>query len=160
VTNNVGTLFWKEEYFNHNDSKSLHMPDPPTTDTTTFCMWGVWELVEFLSWMTCMPKILLNCQGAKTMVELSVKSRSLHPVFGPAFTLYPLFQWYSQSKENLLNLSMKCWNSAFHAQGLKVANYNSCTGRSSENICSINGGAQEKGKTGWNSVYHQNCWEN
>jgi hypothetical protein len=30
-------------------------------------------------------------------------------------------------------------------------NYSSCIGRSS-------GGAQEKGKTGWNSVYHQNWW--
>ncbi len=30
--------------------------------------------------------------------------------------------------------------------------------RSSENICSSTGGAQEKGKTGWNSIYHQNWW--
>jgi len=28
------------------------------------------------------------------------------------------------------------------------------------NICSNSGGAQEKGKTGWNLVYHQNCWKN
>jgi hypothetical protein len=33
---------------------------------------------------------------------------------------YPLFQWYLQSKEILLNLSKKCWNSTFHAQGLRV----------------------------------------
>jgi hypothetical protein len=33
----------------------------------------------------------------------------------------------------------------------------SCTS-SSENICSSSGGAQEKGKTGYNSVYHQNWW--
>jgi hypothetical protein len=46
--------------------------------------------------------------SAETMIELSVKSPSLHPVFGPAFTLYPLFQRYPQSKENFLNLSMKC----------------------------------------------------
>ncbi len=37
-----------------------------------------------------------------------------------AFTLYPLFQWYPQSKEILLNLSMKCWNSVFNAQGSRV----------------------------------------
>jgi hypothetical protein len=37
-------------------------------------------------------------------IELLVKS---HPVFGPAFTPYPLFQWYPQSKEILLNLSMQ-----------------------------------------------------
>jgi hypothetical protein len=39
----------------------------------------------------------------------------LHPVFGPPFTPYPLFQWYPQSKDILLNLSMKCSNSAFNA---------------------------------------------
>ncbi len=44
----------------------------------------------------------------------------MHPVFGPAFTPYRLFQWYPQSKEILLNLSMKCWNSAFNAQGSRV----------------------------------------
>jgi hypothetical protein len=29
-------------------------------------------------------------------------------VFGPPFTTKPLFQWYSQSKEILLNLGMIC----------------------------------------------------
>jgi hypothetical protein len=33
---------------------------------------------------------------------------------------YPLFQWCPQSKEILLNLGMKCWNSAFNARGLRV----------------------------------------
>jgi hypothetical protein len=60
----------------------------------------------------------------------------------------PLFQWYPQSKDILINLSMKCWRTRFET------NYSSCTVRSSENICSD----QEKGKTGWNSVYHQNWW--
>ncbi len=31
-------------------------------------------------------------------------------------------------------------------------NYKTCSVRSSENMCSSSGGAQEKGKTGWNSV--------
>jgi hypothetical protein len=34
--------------------------------------------------------------------ELFVKSPCLHPVFGPAFTPYPLFQWYPQSKRNFI----------------------------------------------------------
>jgi hypothetical protein len=34
------------------------------------------------------------------------------------------------------NLTMKCWNSVFNAQGLRVPNYSSCTARFSENICS------------------------
>jgi hypothetical protein len=35
--------------------------------------------------------------------------------FGLLFTPYPFFQWYLQSKEILLNLSMKC--TPFNAQG-------------------------------------------
>ncbi len=31
-----------------------------------------------------------------------------------------IFQCYPQSKENLSNLGMKCWNSAFNAEGSRV----------------------------------------
>jgi hypothetical protein len=44
----------------------------------------------------------------------------MHLVFGPPFIPYPLFLWYPQSKENLLNLSMKCWNSASNKQGSRL----------------------------------------
>ncbi len=37
-----------------------------------------------------------------------------------SFTPYPVFMWYPQSKEILLNLSLKCWKSAFNAQGPRV----------------------------------------
>ncbi len=64
----------------------------------------------FLDWyMTC------------ETIELLVKS---HPVFGPAFTPYPLFQWYPQSKEILLNLR--------HAEASRVIIVVG-TGRSNEN---------------------------
>ncbi len=53
-------------------------------------------------------------------INVSVKSPSLSPPISSAFTHYPLFQWYPQSKKLLLNLSMKCWNSAFNAQGSRV----------------------------------------
>jgi len=55
----------------------------------------------------------------KNLIDLSVKSSSLspHPLW---FHPYPFFQWYSQSREVLLNLSMKCWNLAFNAQGWRV----------------------------------------
>jgi hypothetical protein len=33
---------------------------------------------------------------------------------------YPLFQWYLQRKEILLNLNMECWNLAFNAQGSRL----------------------------------------
>ncbi len=39
-----------------------------------------------------------------------MSSSCLHPVFGPLFTPYPLFEWGPQSKEVLLDLGMKCWN--------------------------------------------------
>ncbi len=40
-------------------------------------------------------------------------------------------QWYPQSNEILLNLNMKCSNSAFNTQGSRPPSYNSCTGRRS-----------------------------
>jgi hypothetical protein len=61
-------------------------------------------------------------------------TKVIHKVIIISFTLYTLFQWYLQSNEILLNLSMKCSSSAFNAQRLE-SNYNSCTSRSSENIC-------------------------
>jgi hypothetical protein len=36
------------------------------------------------------------------------KVTCLHPVFGPPFTPYPLFQWYPQSKDILINFSVNC----------------------------------------------------
>jgi hypothetical protein len=42
---------------------------------------------------------------------------------------------------------MKCWNLTFNAWGLRVIIIPTCTSKSSENICSNSGGAQEKGKT-------------
>jgi hypothetical protein len=50
-------------------------------------------------------------------IDLSRKSPCLHPLFHPP---YPFFQWYPQSNEILLNLNMKCWNSAFNAEGSSV----------------------------------------
>jgi hypothetical protein len=44
---------------------------------------------------------------------VSAESPCLHP--------YPLFQWYPQSNEILLNLSLKCWKSAFNAQGSRLS---------------------------------------
>jgi hypothetical protein len=52
-------------------------------------------------------------EGIKVMCKVTF---SFHPLFLFAFTPYPLFDWYSQRKEILLNLSTKCWNSAFNAQ--------------------------------------------
>jgi hypothetical protein len=42
------------------------------------------------------------------------------PCLWASFHPYPLFQRYLQSKDILINLSMKCWYSAFNAQGLRL----------------------------------------
>ncbi len=73
-------------------------------------------------------------------------------VWGSCHPPIPSFSGIRKVKDILLSLSMKCWNSAFNAQKFET-NYSSCTVR---NICSSSGGALEKGKTGWNSIYHQN----
>jgi hypothetical protein len=76
-------------------------------------------------------------------LQLDFNSDSIngHPWVEVSFTLHinnrvarnvTLFQWYPQTKEILLNLSMKCWNSAFNTQGLTESNNNICIGRSSE----------------------------
>jgi hypothetical protein len=62
----------------------------------------------------------LHHQIILQILELPIKSPAVHPVFGPVFTPYPLFQWYPQSNEILLNLSMKCRNSAFNAERWRV----------------------------------------
>jgi hypothetical protein len=97
-------------------------------------------------------------QGRKwnEILELSRKSPCLHPLFWPAFTPYPLFQcvlkFYS-------NLSMKCWNSASNAQGLRVIIIVVQLGAVKIYVTPVQA-LRKKGKTEWNLVYHQNWWKN
>jgi len=60
-------------------------------------------------------ELVLYGRFCNTLLELCVKSPSVSPP-----PPYPLFQWYLQSKKILLNLGMKCQNSAFNAQGWRV----------------------------------------
>jgi hypothetical protein len=87
-----------------------------------------WKLMKLsdLGWVVFMLVMLwcctLNIQLSKIFFFnpknfWSLKSSCLHPVFGPLFTAYPVFERGPQSKEVLLNLGMKCWNSAFNVQG-------------------------------------------
>jgi hypothetical protein len=41
------------------------------------------------------------------LIELSVKSPSVSPPISSAFAPYPLFQWYLQSNEILLNMGLR-----------------------------------------------------
>jgi hypothetical protein len=62
----------------------------------------------------------LKFEYCRSTTKLSLKSPSLSPPILSAFTPYPLFEWYPQSNEILLNFSMKCCNSAFTAQSLTL----------------------------------------
>jgi hypothetical protein len=53
-------------------------------------------------------------------IKLFVISPSLSPPIPSAFTPYPVFQCYPQNKKFLLNLSTKCWNSAFNMQDSRL----------------------------------------
>jgi hypothetical protein len=72
---------------------------------------GRYQIFEYL---------LTSLYNVLHLTELSVKSPSVSPRISSAFAPYPLFQWYLQSKEIWLNLGVKCWNSAFNAQGSRV----------------------------------------
>jgi hypothetical protein len=50
---------------------------------------------------------------------------------------------------------MKCWNSTFNVQGSGVIIVAVQLGAVQYMNCSSSGGAQERGKTEWNSVYHK-----
>jgi len=114
-----------------------------------------WEV--FKSMMKQSTKVLKS-KGGK---PIKVKS---HPLFQPLSPLLsspnPSFQWYPQSKEISLTLSMKCWNSSFHAQGLRLIIVVVQVGAVKIYVHSSRGGAPDKGKRGWNSVYYQNWWKN
>jgi hypothetical protein len=47
---------------------------------------------------------------------------------------------------------MKCWNSTFNAQGSRLIIVVVQLGALKKYYVTASGGAQEKGKTGWNSV--------
>ncbi len=96
----------------------------------------------------------------RKFVQLSIKSPTLFTPSSLCFhTPSPLSEWYPQSREILLYLSMKCWNSVYNAKGSRliiVVVYIWAVkiyGSSSE-------GAEGKWKRGWNSVYQQTWWKN
>jgi hypothetical protein len=54
---------------------------------------------------------LQSQQNNRLIHKVTLSSLCLWASFHP----YPLSQWYLQSKEILLNLGMKCWDSPFNA---------------------------------------------
>jgi len=67
-----------------------------------------------LRWNTKTSKIIFVYSKFIRKVILS------SPCLCAPFTPKPLFQWYLRSKENLLNLGTKFWNSAFNAQDSRL----------------------------------------
>ncbi len=122
--------------------------------------WGSSTLFILFSEMLTLSKQKNQKYFCLMTLKLFVKSSSLSQVSPLLSPHYPLFQWYPQSNEILLNLSTKCWNSAFNALGsFRVIIVVIQVGAVKIYVGSI-GGAEEKRKRGWNSVYHQNWWKN
>ncbi len=64
--------------------------------------------------------ITILCPDDKVIHKIIVSFTPYSLCFHPPRPPYPLFEYYLQSKEILLNLSMRWWNSAFNAHGLRV----------------------------------------
>jgi hypothetical protein len=79
----------------------------------------------------------------KKIGKLTLSSPCLHPGFHPLTPLFSGIRKVRKCQYQMLNLSIQCTRIE--------RNYNSRAGRSSENLCSSSGGAQEKRKTGWKS---------
>jgi len=111
-----------------------------------------------------MTKSLWNCKllsglgkDTNATIKLFRKSSCLHPLFGPAFTRVPPFSGIYKVRNFLSNLSMKCWNSAFNAQGWRVTIIVVNVGvKIVVQVVVEACGSQETWTMGWNSIYHQN----
>jgi hypothetical protein len=64
-------------------------------------------------------QIELGSFRSRKMLQNDESIKVIHKVT-LSFTLHPIFRWYLQNKEILLNLSMKCWSSAVNSQGSSV----------------------------------------
>ncbi len=64
-------------------------------------------------WYYCCQTPEYHTQSGTRSTILKLIS-DIRPKVTLCFTPYPLFQWYPQSNETLLDLGTKCWNSAFN----------------------------------------------
>jgi len=130
---------------------------PPTISILARCLfWECpsWKAFSCLLWERPAPKVTLLF-GKRSDIRLICKVTLSSPCLWASFHPYPLFQWYPYSKDILLNLSMKCWNSGFDAQDSRLIIIIVQVG-AVKNICSSSGGAQEKERKV--EVYYQNWW--
>ncbi len=99
-------------------SNQLYNTDTYTISNLEMCVIN-WNETQLECFLKNQEQEILEWEET-VLIELSRQSPSVSPPISFAFAPYPLFQWYPQSKENLLNLGMKCWNSAFNGQGSRV----------------------------------------
>jgi hypothetical protein len=105
---------------------------------------ATWDIID--TWEREVAVVQHGLKGVIRKVTLSL---------GPLSSPIPSFSGICKGKTFLLNLSMKCWNSGFSARGLRLIIVVVQLGAAKIYVAASRG-AQEKGKTGWNSVYHQN----
>jgi hypothetical protein len=94
----------------------------------------------------------------KVIPKVTLSSSCLWVSFHPPMpSPFPLFQWYTQSKDILINLSMKCWFSAFNAQGSRLIIVVVQLGAVKINVATVEA-LRKKERQDENSVYYQNWW--
>ncbi len=95
--------------------------------------------------------------------KVTLSSSCFLGLLSPAF---PSFSWYSQKKNRhfnksqyeMLQLSTKCWYSAFNAQGSRLIITVIQLGAVKIYVAAAAEALRKKERRGWNSVYHQNWW--
>jgi hypothetical protein len=71
-------------------------------------------------WVLWIDGIVRNEWKIASAIRVIHKVTLSSPCLWASLTTYPLFQWYLQSKDILINLSMKWWYSAFNPQGSRL----------------------------------------
>jgi hypothetical protein len=66
-------------------------------------------MVHVLNDECMMMMMMIIIRKLDHIIELYLKSLSLHPVFGPPFTPYPHFQWYPQENDIICHLRPSCF---------------------------------------------------
>ncbi len=157
------TLSTESKTFGYRNWSAVHRWWTWCPIATIYCQFLVSPVQGWAKWLhPCHRQFFGILFGVRNFIypsEFSMKSPCLHPAFGPPFTSIPslsevskVLNFFIKSGNEMLKLGS--WCTSFES------NYSACTCRSSKNICSISGGAQEKRQrervtTVWNSVYHK-----
>jgi hypothetical protein len=84
--------------------------------TLVACLWFIHNCFT-MGWLSMDGALVVGGSHNRVICEVTLSSPCLWASFHPPI---PSFTWYPQRKKILLNLSMKCRNSTFNAQGTRV----------------------------------------